>query len=63
MTLVTPSDLGVEGNIYSFIHSFTCETKLRIFYVPGIVLRAGNPVRNRTCSLSSQNFDPGAAEN
>lgn len=42
MTVVTPSDLG-EGNIYSFIHSFTCETRLRIFYVPGIVLRAGKP--------------------
>lgn len=35
-------DLGVESNIHLSIHSFTYETWLRAFYVPGIVL--GVPV-------------------
>lgn len=53
------SDLGVEGYICSFMHSFTCDTGLRIFYMSGIVLRSGSTVRNQTCSLASQDFDPG----
>lgn len=62
MTLVTSVTFEQKVISINFFHSFACETGLRIFYMPDIVLGAGNIVINLTFSLSSQNFDLEAAE-